>query len=152
MSGKQSRFQRDCNHVISKRLAQKAKCTSRNIALEDLSGISRKRKVSRELRARLGNWSFDALKIYTTYKTELNGFEILSINPCNTSRECSECGCVDKKNRKTQEKFLCVSCGHAENADSNASKNIRNKGLLIVNKPMVPGYKTQVQATPLAAR
>ncbi|MHB1287305.1 MAG: zinc ribbon domain-containing protein, partial [Leptospirales bacterium] len=31
-------------------------------------------------------------------------------------------------NRKTQEAFVCVVCGHAENADVNAAKNILRAG------------------------
>ena len=51
----------------------------------------------------------------------------LSIVPSNyTSQRCSHCGSVDKDNRKTQEEFLCLNCGHQDNADSNASKNIKD--------------------------
>ena len=55
------------------------------------------------------------------------GIKISLINPAYTSQECSECGYVDKKNRKTQEKFCCVKCGHTDNADYNASVNIMNR-------------------------
>jgi putative transposase len=55
------------------------------------------------------------------------GIKISLINPAYTSQECSECGYVDKKNRKTQEKFCCVKCGHTDNADHNASVNIINR-------------------------
>lgn len=33
-----------------------------------------------------------------------------------------------KENRKTQEAFECESCGHKDNADLNASKNILELG------------------------
>ncbi|GAG80939.1 unnamed protein product, partial [marine sediment metagenome] len=39
LSGKEARFHKDVNHVISKRLVTKAKDTHRRIALEDLKGI-----------------------------------------------------------------------------------------------------------------
>jgi putative transposase len=42
-----------------------------------------------------------------------------------TSQRCSVCGYVDRDNRKTQEDFVCQNCGHSENADLNASKNIK---------------------------
>jgi transposase len=42
-----------------------------------------------------------------------------------TSQRCSRCGYVDRNNRKTQEHFKCLECGHEENADFNASKNIK---------------------------
>jgi putative transposase len=50
----------------------------------------------------------------------------LSIVPSHyTSQRCSKCGYVDKRNRKTQEDFLCLECGYKENADFNASQNIK---------------------------
>ena len=51
------------------------------------------------------------------------------MNPAYTSQTCSECGHVDKENRKTQARFLCVSCGFASNADTNAAMNIRCLGM-----------------------
>jgi putative transposase len=35
---------------------------------------------------------------------------------------------VDKGNRRTQSAFICLTCGHAENADVNAAKNILAAG------------------------
>jgi len=39
ISGKQARYQKDTNHLISKRIVQNAQDTGRAIALEDLGGI-----------------------------------------------------------------------------------------------------------------
>jgi transposase, IS605 orfB family len=55
------------------------------------------------------------------------GITISLTNAEYTSQQCSKCGCIHKDNRKTQEKFKCIHCGHEENADLNASKNIRNR-------------------------
>jgi putative transposase len=44
-----------------------------------------------------------------------------------TSKTCPVCGCIDDGNRLTQEDFCCVECGHTDNADHNASVNIRNR-------------------------
>ncbi len=44
-----------------------------------------------------------------------------------TSKMCPICGCIDDGNRLTQEDFRCVECGHEDNADHNASVNIRNR-------------------------
>ena len=54
---------------------------------------------------------------------------LVEINPAYTSQTCSECGHTDKENRKTQARFLCVSCGFASNADTNAAMNIRRLGM-----------------------
>jgi predicted RNA-binding Zn-ribbon protein involved in translation (DUF1610 family) len=42
-----------------------------------------------------------------------------------TSIQCSKCGYIDDENRKTQEEFVCLECGHTDNADNNASCNIK---------------------------
>ena len=54
---------------------------------------------------------------------------LIEVNPAYTSQTCSECGHADKENRKTQTRFLCVSCGFASNADTNAAINIRRLGM-----------------------
>lgn len=56
------------------------------------------------------------------------------VDPRNTSRTCPICGHIDKANRKTQAKFVCVKCGHTANADINAAINIANRGAA-VNQP-----------------
>jgi transposase len=46
------------------------------------------------------------------------------VSPAFTSQRCSECGTVEAKARESQAVFACRSCGHAENADLNAARNI----------------------------
>ncbi|WP_073950925.1 RNA-guided endonuclease InsQ/TnpB family protein [Streptomyces kebangsaanensis] len=41
-----------------------------------------------------------------------------------TSLRCSACGWIDKKSRKSQADFECVSCGFTCSADENAAKNV----------------------------
>ena len=54
---------------------------------------------------------------------------LIEVNPAYTSQTCSHCGHAEKENRKTQARFLCVSCGFASNADTNAAINIRRLGV-----------------------
>ena len=49
-----------------------------------------------------------------------------------TSQQCPECGHIDKANRPTQEKFECQNCSYTDNADHNASVNIKNRFTLDV--------------------
>lgn len=49
------------------------------------------------------------------------------VHPEYTSKMCSECGCIDDKNRQVQEIFDCVECPHSMNADLNAAINIKNR-------------------------
>ena len=62
------------------------------------------------------------------YKAEMYGREFIQVDPKHTSQECSVCGCKDRLNRLSQSKFKCIECGHEENADYNASKNIMSRG------------------------
>ena len=127
LSGKQSRFQKNENHVISKRLVEKAKHTERAISLEDLKEIRRRIRVRKAQRHRLNNWAFADLRSKIEYKAKLNGVRVIAVNPKNTSRECNSCHFVSKSNRKSQSEFVCQQCGFAGNADSNASRNIRER-------------------------
>lgn len=49
-----------------------------------------------------------------------------------TSKMCPICGCIEDENRLNQETFECIECGHKDNADFNAAKNIRNRVLVTV--------------------
>ena len=56
------------------------------------------------------------------------GGHVHTVPPQNTSRTCPICGCVSKDNRKTQELFKCICCGHQGNADVVAAINIKERG------------------------
>ncbi len=67
-----------------------------------------------------------------TYKEQWLGGKVILINPANTSRACSMCNHIASENRQTQAEFQCVSCGHSENADFNAAKNILAAGRAVL--------------------
>lgn len=52
---------------------------------------------------------------------------ISTVQASYTSKMCPVCGCIEDENRPNQETFECVECGHKDNADLNASVNIRNR-------------------------
>ena len=55
-------------------------------------------------------------------------FLSVSITPASyTSQTCNICGYIDKSNRPNQHTFKCKNCGHTDNADFNAAKNIRDR-------------------------
>jgi putative transposase len=66
------------------------------------------------------------------YKLLWRGGLLVLVNPRYTSQQCSDCGHCERENRKTQSLFLCKNCGHSENADLNAAKNIRAAGLAVI--------------------
>jgi len=62
------------------------------------------------------------------YKLFWRGGMLVEVNPRHTSQQCSCCGHTAKENRVSQYVFRCQVCGHEENADVNAAKNILTVG------------------------
>jgi putative transposase len=135
LAGKEQRFARDVNHVISKQIVANAKDTGRGIAVEDLTGIRERITAGRKQRAVLHSWAFAQLAAFLVYKAALAGVLLVAVDPRNSSRECSACGSIDKRNRPNQSSFRCVACHHAAHADTNAAMVIR--GRAAVNRPNV---------------
>ena len=67
-----------------------------------------------------------------SYKSRMEGVALFVVDPRNTSRTCPECGCVDKKNRKSQDRFSCIACDYSALADHVAARNIAK---VAVNRP-----------------
>ncbi|MGU8286426.1 RNA-guided endonuclease TnpB family protein [Clostridium perfringens] len=120
---KYNRFKDTYNHKVSRYIVDLAyKHGVKTIQMEDLSGFSEHQSESL-----LKNWSYYDLQNKIKYKAEEKGINTIFINPQYTSKRCSKCGNVHEENRdckNNQSKFECVICGHKENADINASKNI----------------------------
>ncbi len=55
--------------------------------------------------------------------------EVVAVNPAYTSQTCHACGAVDAASRRSQAEFRCAHCGHEDNADINAAKNILASGI-----------------------
>lgn len=124
MSGRETRFQKNTNHVISKTLVQKAIVSRKALALEDLTGIRSRTMVRRENRYERHSWAFYQLRLYIAYKAAWAGVEVKFVDPRNTSRTCSQCGHCEKANRHSQSSFKCKQCGFCLHADINAAINI----------------------------
>jgi len=138
---KERRFANNTNHIISKKLVDKAKALGLGIALEDLKGIRDRVTVKKAQRRTHANWSFYDLRSKIAYKAILAGVKVVFIDPRNTSRMCSKCGYISKKNRPNQSTFLCQQCGFSSNADLNAARNISCRA--IVNLPNVVCVETK---------
>jgi len=126
IAGKEGRFRRHDNHVISRRIVESAKRTGRGIAVEELTGIRDRIKArGGDARNRLSGWSFHQLRGFIDYKALGAGIPVVAVDPRNTSRTCSQCGHCEKANRKCQAEFVCLHCGFSSNADWNAARNIK---------------------------
>ncbi|WP_111833393.1 RNA-guided endonuclease InsQ/TnpB family protein [Actinomadura madurae] len=51
---------------------------------------------------------------------------LVRVDPAYTSQTCNACGNRARDNRESQAMFRCVACGHQDNADVNAARNIRD--------------------------
>ncbi len=56
--------------------------------------------------------------------SEEYGIEVVYVNLAHTSQACSNCGYVDKGNRKTRSKLECKLCNKKLHADVNAGRNL----------------------------
>ena len=122
----------DWHHQVSRQLA------GGTIVIEDLkthamtrsakgtadnpgTNVRAKSGLNREILAT--GWA--AFETMFEYKTP----RLVKVPARNTSRTCHACGHVDAASRPSQAVFRCVACGHADNADANAARNIRRRGL-----------------------
>jgi len=66
--------------------------------------------------------------IKTWFQEQANnrGIRVHLTNAAFTSQTCSKCQYIDKNNRKGRE-FECLNCGHCQDADKNASRNIYSR-------------------------
>ena len=116
--------------MISKKIVREAKDTGRGIKLEDLSGIRDRITVGRAQRADAHSWSFYQLRQFISYKAAIEGVPVALVDPRNTSRECPECGHIDKANRPSRDRFACKRCGFAGPADHIAARNISGRAVV----------------------
>lgn len=78
--------------------------------------------LSRRLNRILRNCGIGAVKDKLQSLSEELGIEIVWINPAYTSRECYNCGYVDRNNRKNRDLFKCKLCNYTIHADVSGAK------------------------------
>ena len=137
---KYNRFKDTYNHKISRYIIDLAlKYNVKTIQMEDLSGFS-----EYQYESLLKNWSYYDLQNKIQYKADEVSIDINFINPNYTSKRCSLCGNIHKENRdckNDQANFTCKICGHHENADINASKNIAIPNIDLIIKDYIKDKK-----------
>ena len=130
LSGRERRFQRHTNHVISKTLVRTAQSQQAALALEDLTGIRERTNTqprTKTERRRGNSWAFYQLRQFVAYKAQGAGVVLHLVPAAYTSQMCH--GCLHIGSRKTK-RFACdnLACGWTGDADFNAAKNIRILG------------------------
>ncbi|MFA5025671.1 MAG: transposase [Candidatus Shapirobacteria bacterium] len=106
----------------------------KELVLEDLKYVKYKTKLSTKIMNTLQRWSYSKTTTKLESLGQTNGILVSKANPAYTSQRCSECGHIDKENRKGLD-FLCLECGHESNADYNAARNIANLGVYSLQGP-----------------
>jgi len=130
LAGRELRFRRDCDHVLSKSILHGIE-PGTTVVVENLTNIRTRVKASRgDAKRRLHAWSFAQLRGFLEYKAQSLGCRVEGVDPRHTSQRCNECSFIYRGNRKSQSEFCCRSCFHKQNADLNASKNIKDKFLV----------------------
>jgi len=130
IKNRENKVIRDLNHKVSRKIVDIAIQHNAGIKLEKLDGIRNNRKHTKSFNYGLNSWSFYQLQKFIEYKAKLDGIPITYVEPRNTSKECSRCGDIGIREGKS---FKCLTCGHVDHADANASFNIA------LRQPLVEG-------------
>lgn len=129
LRGRQGRFRRDCDHVLSKNVIA-AVPPGGTIALENLKDIRSRVRVKHGPQARrIHSWSFAQLRSFIVYKAEERGCTVAGVDPRHTSQQCSRCGHIARNNRRSRARFKCRACGFELQADLNGARNVAAKCL-----------------------
>jgi putative transposase len=132
-----ARIRKDFLHKISSKLAKNHdQVTLEDLKIKNMSKSARGtvEDPGRNVKAKSGlnreilfqGWGLFAEML--RYKCHWNGSVFTLVKTHMTSRRCSECLFECKENRRGKV-FLFLNCGHKEDADTNASKNINRAGL-----------------------
>jgi IS605 OrfB family transposase len=101
----------------------------KTLCIEDLKYVKHntRGKFPRRLNRRMSHWLYAYTISLLERACEESGIRLERKNPWKTSQFCRHCRKWDRRNR-VGDKFLCVNCGHSENADFNAAKNLELLG------------------------
>lgn len=86
--------------------------------------------LSRRLNAILRNCGRSIIQAKLADLEDRFGITSTEVNPAYSSQTCNACGYVDKRNRRSQSRFVCLWCGHEKHADLNAARNIGERRAL----------------------
>lgn len=140
---KERNWAKTYNNQLSKKIVEFAKRNSAGqINIEFLEGFSEDEKHAFVLR----NWSYYELQQMIITKATREGILVKCVDPYRTSKICSECGSQEKKQRKSQAKFVCANqeCKNHENsinADYNAALNISRSTKYVTKKEECQYFK-----------
>lgn len=146
--GKQANIRNDFAHQTSRKLVNSARViifealatqrmTKKAKPKQDENGkyIRNGAKAKSGLNKSILNIGWHRIEGFTKYKAKAEGKACFRIPAAYTSQECAICGHIHPNNRKTQSAFICVNCGHSDNADINAALVIKKRGINAILHP-----------------
>ncbi len=90
--------------------------------------LSNGQSAKRGLNRSIADASWYGLTQKLEYLAAKLGKKLYKVNPKYTSQTCSKCRHVDKNNRNG-EKFICTYCGHIDDANLQAARNVKTKAI-----------------------
>jgi IS605 OrfB family transposase len=96
-----------------------------DFVMEDLLFKGKSKKRSKSFRRRYNTWAYKALYHKLVRSSDLEGFQVIKVDPAYTSQRCPKCCSVETGNR-VGIVFKCKSCGYENHADTVGSINILN--------------------------
>jgi len=129
LAGRERRWVNTVLHQVSRTFVNSLVVGRDFVVMEKLNGIQQRCKVRKQQRADFHSWAFHKLQFMIEYKCLEKGIPVVYVEPNHTSQRCPRCGTIDKRNRRSQALFRCVSCGFQHNADYVASLNLRELAL-----------------------
>lgn len=112
------------------------------IAHENLTNIKhgRKKNRSKQFRKLIAPWTVRQVFSRIAFLARLNRVRVVAVDPRDTSRTCPACRHVASENRKG-ELFLCLRCGHRQDADEVGAQNILHKALATLGSLWSPSIQ-----------
>ena len=143
-AAKTKNIRENFGHRVSARLTRECGLVGvEALRLQDQTASAKgtKKKPGKNVRPKTGmnremlDKSFGGLREKIKYKAEAQGGRFIKTPYAYTSQACNRCGGVDPENRKATARFKCVRCGHEDDAQINAAKNVLAVALKIQADP-----------------
>lgn len=90
--------------------------------------LSNGQSAKRGLNRSIADASWYSLTQKLEYLAAKSGKKLYKVNPKYTSQTCSKCKHIDK-NSRNGEKFICTNCGHIDDANLQAARNVKTKAI-----------------------
>ena len=114
-----------CHRITTDLVRRYGRIAIEGLRIRNMTGAggAHKRGLNREMLTQ--TWGM--LRQQLAYKAEWAGRQLVEVNPAYTSRTCAACGAVNGKPH-TYRLFECSGCGHVDDRDVNAARNILARG------------------------